>query len=76
MQKNLKFLKTSTSNGEGAKKAMLQSDQVLTQLKIIDDHATWNVLKRQQSWSNNTINPSSYYSPKPTLALHMMKCRP
>jgi hypothetical protein len=40
LQKNLKFLKTSTSNGEGAKKAMLQSDQVLTQLKIIDDHAT------------------------------------
>jgi len=40
LHKTLKIFKTSTTNGKGAKKAMLQSDQVLTQLKTIDGHAT------------------------------------
>jgi hypothetical protein len=71
----LKILKTSTTNGKCAKKVMPQSDQVLTQLKTIDGHATWNVLKKQQSWRNNTTNPSSNSSPKPTLALHLMNAK-
>jgi hypothetical protein len=49
LHKTLKFFKTSTTNEKGAKKPMLQSDQVLTQLKTTDGHAISNALKRQQS---------------------------
>jgi len=36
----LKELRTCTSNEEGLKKMMFQSDQVLAQLKAMDGHAT------------------------------------
>jgi hypothetical protein len=43
----LKELKIKTSNEEGFEKVVLKNDQMLTQLKVIDGHGTWIVLKRQ-----------------------------
>ena len=41
----LKELKTSTSNKEGSKKAIVQVDDVHTQLRGANSHATRNILK-------------------------------
>jgi len=46
LQDTLKELKISIVNEEGAKRVVLQSDQILEQLKSTDGHATRNVLKR------------------------------
>ncbi len=48
LQDTLKELNTSTTNEEGAEKVVLQSDQVLEQLKSTNGHATWNVLKNDR----------------------------
>jgi hypothetical protein len=45
LQDALKELKTRISNEERNKRAMLQSEEVLTQLKGMDGHAIWNVSK-------------------------------
>jgi hypothetical protein len=45
MQDALKDFKTNISNEKGTKKAVLQSDKVLAQLKATNSHATKNVLK-------------------------------
>ncbi len=42
----LKELKINTSNEEGFEKVVLKNDQVLTQLKVTDGHATQIVFKR------------------------------
>jgi hypothetical protein len=48
LQNALKDLKTNTSNGKGTKKVVIQSYEVLTQLKATDSHATRNVLKQRK----------------------------
>jgi hypothetical protein len=42
----LKDLKIKTSNEEGFEKVVLKNDEMFTQLKVIDGHATWIVFKR------------------------------
>jgi len=48
LRDTLKELKTCTTNEKGAKMVVLQSDQVLEQLKSTNGHATWNVLKNDK----------------------------
>jgi hypothetical protein len=42
----LKELKTNTSNEGGNEKVILQSDEVLIQLKATNEHDTHNIVKR------------------------------
>ncbi len=49
LQNALKELKTKTSNEKGFQIIILQSDQVLAQLKATDGHATQNVFKRRKT---------------------------
>jgi hypothetical protein len=69
LQNTLKELKTSKANKEGVKKVVLQSDQVLAQLKSTNGHATQNVLKRWQILMERTTNLSYHSSPSPFLNL-------
>jgi hypothetical protein len=48
------------------KKATLQSDHVVAQLKTNDGHASRNALKRHQSIIEGTSNPSFQSSPNST----------
>jgi hypothetical protein len=48
------------------KRATLQSEHVVTQLKIIDGHASRNVLKRRQSMIEGTSSLSFQSSPNST----------
>jgi hypothetical protein len=57
LQDALKELKTRISNEERNKRAMLQSEEVLTQLKGMDGHAIWNVFKRWQNVINGISIP-------------------
>jgi len=45
----LKELKIRTFNEDGNEKVVLQNEEVLTQLKAMNGHATRNMLKRQQN---------------------------
>jgi hypothetical protein len=45
----LKELKTRTFNEDGNEKGVLQNEEVLTQLKAMNGHATQNMLKRWQN---------------------------
>lgn len=46
-----------TSNKEGYDQVVLQNDQVLSQLKAIDEHATHNAFKRWQILIDGTSCP-------------------
>ncbi len=52
----LKESKIRIFNEDGNEKVVLQNEEVLTQLKAMSGHATWNMLKRQQ----NVINLSPH----------------
>lgn len=56
------------TNEKGEKKAMLQSDQVLVQLKTTYGHARDNVFKRKQSMIESTSNPTFHLSPRLSLS--------
>ena len=49
LRDTLKEIKTDTSNEPNSDVATLQSNEVMTQLKLFDGHANMNVLKRMQS---------------------------
>ncbi len=57
LQDALKELKTRIFNKERNKRAMLQSGEVLTQLKGMDGHAIWNVFQRWQNVINGISIP-------------------
>jgi len=77
LQDVLKDCKIDTFNEQGTKKAILQFDEVLAQLKAMDGHATRNMFKWKQDFvdgrlSTTIIGPSSPSStevdcPSPTL---------
>ncbi len=63
----MKELKTCTKNEEGAKKAMLQNDEVLTDLEATHGHATWNIFKRKQFTINGITIISSLSFTNPSV---------
>jgi len=50
-------LKELTSNEKGFQMIILQSDQVLAQVKTTDGHAIQNVFKRQKNVIDSTCTP-------------------
>jgi hypothetical protein len=69
-----KELKTKPSYDEGFERVVLQNDYVFAQLKTIDRHTNWNVLKRWYSvidgrCTHNTHNTYHPYSSFPTNSL-------
>jgi len=62
----LKELKTNTSNELGTKRATLQSNHALAQLKTTNGHASMNVLKRCQLMIEDTSSPYFQSSPNST----------
>ncbi len=73
----LKDFKTDTSNGKGTKKVVLQSYEVLAQLKATNSHATRNMFKLRKDFivgtpsttviSLNSPNSTKADCPSPTL---------
>jgi hypothetical protein len=73
----LRDLKIDTSNGEGTKKVVLQSYEVLAQFKATNSHATKNMFKQIKDFivgrpsttvvSPNSPNSTEAYCPSPTL---------
>jgi len=61
LQKTLKEFKTNNSNEEVSKRLTLQFDEMLECLKAMDEHAPWNVLKKQ----HNFIDRTSMHSQNP-----------
>jgi hypothetical protein len=47
LQNTLKVLKIRTFNEEGCEKVMLQSDEILAQLKATNGHAIQNIFKKK-----------------------------
>jgi hypothetical protein len=60
------------ANEENTKKVVLQNDQVLAQLKSIDGHATYNVLKRWQYLVESKTSMFYQSSSNPTFIPNLM----
>jgi hypothetical protein len=60
LQDALKDLKIANSNEKGIKKAILQSNKVLTRFKATNSHATKNVFKRKQYFIDGKLDGCSH----------------